>query len=106
MIPNQPPQVYVAAPPTVAYVSYVSNGNEICYGEIPVRIRCQFCGQEVTTITNREIGLLNWVACGGLALVGCVMGCCLIPFCIDDLKDVSHICPQCHHLVGVKKRLN
>lgn len=35
----------------------------------------------------------------------CWLGCCLIPFCIQDLQDVKHICPNCSKVVGVYRRI-
>ena len=35
----------------------------------------------------------------------CVIGCCFIPFCIDDMKDVTHTCPNCRTVLGIYRRL-
>ncbi|RMZ93721.1 lipopolysaccharide-induced tumor necrosis factor-alpha factor -like protein [Brachionus plicatilis] len=43
------------------------------------------------------IGLATWLLSGGIALLGCIFGCCLIPFFIDACKDVEHYCPNCNH---------
>ena len=32
------------------------------------------------------------------------LGCCLLPFCIDGLKDVEHMCPNCGKVCGVCRR--
>ena len=48
----------------------------------------------------------NWVACGGVALLGCVLGCCLVPFCITELKDSVHYCASCGRLLGKKEAVN
>ena len=38
-----------------------------------------------------------------LCCVGCDLGCCFIPFCINDLKDANHDCPNCGSRIGTKK---
>lgn len=40
-------------------------------------------------------GMGTWTAAGGLALAGCVLGCCLLPFAWDTCKDATHTCPEC-----------
>ena len=39
-------------------------------------------------------------------LCSCVLlGCCFIPFCIPDCKDVTHHCPHCRQMLGRVPRL-
>lgn len=35
----------------------------------------------------------------------CDLGCCLIPCLIDDLKDVTHTCPNCKGYIYTYKRI-
>ena len=35
----------------------------------------------------------------------CLLGCCLIPFCVDSLMDVRHTCPVCLQELFLYKRL-
>lgn len=35
----------------------------------------------------------------------CVLGCCLLPFCVDSLLDVSHTCPVCRNELFRYRRL-
>ena len=74
----------------------------VIYGHFPVATRCPHCHADVVTRVEKHSGLMTWLSCGGLACVGCWLGCCLIPFCIDDLKDSHHHCPQCKNLIAVK----
>ncbi|OQV19789.1 putative Lipopolysaccharide-induced tumor necrosis factor-alpha factor-like protein [Hypsibius exemplaris] len=74
-------------------------------GPNPSLINCPTCSQKVMSVTQYENGLLTWLGVGGLCLIGCWAGCCLIPLCINDTKDVVHTCPNCGTLLGRYKRL-
>jgi len=76
-----------------------------CWGEIPQRHHCQFCQKDIVTEVVYEVGTLTWLIAGGVLLVGGVLGCCLIPFCVDGCKDPVHLCPHCHNMVGRKNRI-
>lgn len=73
--------------------------------EGPVNVTCQQCRQAVVTRVSYETGTLTWLICGAIALFGCWLGCCFIPFCIDGCKDVRHTCPNCNTTVGVYRRI-
>ncbi|NWI70564.1 LITAF factor, partial [Todus mexicanus] len=77
----------------------------VVFHDRPVQMCCPSCNQMIVTRLSYDSGALTWLSCGGLCLLGCAAGCCLIPFCIDALKDVDHTCPNCHALVGSYKRL-
>jgi lipopolysaccharide-induced tumor necrosis factor-alpha factor len=68
--------------------------------EIPENHVCQWCGVQGITTTERVPGLLTYLASGAICLVGCWLGCCLVPFCVDSCQDVEHYCPSCRQLVG------
>uniref|UniRef100_A0A672H5J5 LITAF domain-containing protein n=1 Tax=Salarias fasciatus TaxID=181472 RepID=A0A672H5J5_SALFA len=72
--------------------------------DAPKRVVCQHCMQSVVTNVEHTSGLLTWLACGGLTLVGCIP-CCCIPFCADSCQDIEHRCPACKGLISVHKRL-
>ncbi|KAM4750820.1 lipopolysaccharide-induced tumor necrosis factor-alpha factor homolog [Anableps anableps] len=74
-------------------------------GDNPVQIACPKCHQTVLSKVEYSSGLLTYLFCGGLILCGFVLGCCLIPFCVDRLKDAKHTCPTCKTVLGVYKRL-
>lgn len=74
------------------------------YRECPLRVVCRFCNAEVVTSTYYENGTLTWLACFFIFLFF-PLGCCLIPFCMDGLKDVVHRCPNCQQEVGRFNRM-
>ena len=76
------------------------------FREVPVRLNCPKCNADIMTATTYEVGMLTWLACGGMCLVGLWLGCCLIPFCVDACKDVVHTCPNCQQMVGKYSRLS
>ena len=75
----------------------------VFYGRHSTRITCPTHGVPSNTNTTFEAGLGTWMWCVGLCLVGCDLGCCFIPFCLDDTKDVKHHCSNCGTFVGEKK---
>merc|ERR1712131_113543 len=73
------------------------------FGTQPVLVQCPYCQQQGMTKVEHESGLGTWLICGGMCLFGLSLGCCLIPFCINDLKDARHKCPNCKRTIHVKK---
>jgi len=72
----------------------------------PCQTQCPHCGASVTTRVNTVPGTITWLSCAGLALIGCWLGCCLLPFCIDGLQDQEHFCPNCNRLIGVRRQMD
>ncbi|XP_048729367.1 lipopolysaccharide-induced tumor necrosis factor-alpha factor homolog [Ostrea edulis] len=66
---------------------------------------CPCCNTQISTSVEYEAGALTWLSSGLICIFGCWLGCCLIPFCIQDLQDVKHICPNCSKVVGVYRRI-
>jgi lipopolysaccharide-induced tumor necrosis factor-alpha factor len=58
----------------------------LIYGDVPIQCICPHCHQGIATRVEKKTGILPWLICGGILLFGGWLGCCLIPFCIDDLK--------------------
>jgi hypothetical protein len=58
----------------------------IIASDYPVACDCPHCHHSIVTKVEKNNGLFAWLVASGLCLAGCCCGCCLIPFCIDDLK--------------------
>ncbi|XP_066516878.1 LITAF domain-containing protein-like [Hoplias malabaricus] len=99
------PAVMVQSPP-VTVVQQVQSPVVVQprLGETPGRMRCNFCHQEIVTVTRPINGLLTWTVFGAL-LVLLIWPCCLIPFFVSSCKDVEHSCPNCHNVITIHKRM-
>ncbi|XP_031418436.1 lipopolysaccharide-induced tumor necrosis factor-alpha factor homolog [Clupea harengus] len=75
------------------------------FGDSPVQVTCPSCHQTGVTKVEFSSGLITYLFCGGLFMCGLVLGCCLIPFCVDRLRDAKHSCSNCKAVLGVYKRL-
>ncbi|XP_029594655.1 lipopolysaccharide-induced tumor necrosis factor-alpha factor homolog isoform X1 [Salmo trutta] len=92
----------VQVPVGMSYCTLVAIG---AFGDSPVQMTCPNCHQTVVTKVDFSSGVLTYLFCGGLFFCGFVLGCCLIPFCFDRLKDAKHTCPSCKTILGVYERL-
>lgn len=77
----------------------------VSFYDRPVQMCCPSCNKMIVTQLSYNAGALTWLSCGSLCLLGCIAGCCFIPFCVDALQDVDHYCPNCKALLGTYKRL-
>ncbi|XP_053133040.1 lipopolysaccharide-induced tumor necrosis factor-alpha factor homolog isoform X2 [Hemicordylus capensis] len=100
--PQHPGAMPGPAPVTVQAV-YVQS--PVLFHDRPVQMCCPSCNKTIVTRVSFNAGALAWLSCGGLFLLGCWLGCCLIPFCVDSLQDADHYCPNCNALLGTYKRL-
>ncbi|KAL2100768.1 hypothetical protein ACEWY4_002529 [Coilia grayii] len=101
--PQQP--VTAVAPPVTMQTVQTVYVHPVVFGDVSVEVHCPVCAKMVMTRVERNSGVLTWISCLGISVVGCIYGCCLIPFCVDSLKDAHHHCPSCSSLLGVYKRL-
>lgn len=72
----------------------------------PVFVVCPYCQYQGFTETKFTPGLVTWGVCLGLAVFGCWLGCCLVPFCTKDFKDCKHICTNCNRVIYVNKMVS
>lgn len=110
--PGYPVQGYAAQPAgySAAHTTTIVQQPTIMvtspmFRESPVGMACPYCHATIVTAISYEPGTLAWVACLGLVLVGCGLGCCFIPFCVDGCKDAIHTCPNCQRQLGVYRRM-
>mmetsp|Transcript_8506 Transcript_8506/g.19569 ORF Transcript_8506/g.19569 Transcript_8506/m.19569 type:complete len:119 (-) Transcript_8506:65-421(-) len=99
------PQQPYGQPAPQVYVTSV-NAFPTIWPKCPMPFNCPNCRTQQTSYTQTEAGLGTWLISGGICLFGGWLGCCLIPFCIDDCKDTIHKCPHCHFVVGAKKMIS
>uniref|UniRef100_A0A915KY35 LITAF domain-containing protein n=1 Tax=Romanomermis culicivorax TaxID=13658 RepID=A0A915KY35_ROMCU len=88
-----------AAPPTVV-ISYGMPS----LSPSPIPCICPHCNASIVSQTTTISGNMQYLACCILCFLGCSLGCCFIPFCMDSLSDVEHKCPQCNHFLGTYRR--
>nr|XP_033715168.1 lipopolysaccharide-induced tumor necrosis factor-alpha factor homolog [Tursiops truncatus] len=104
------PPVYYTQPVPVpnanaTAVQTVRVQQPISFFDRPVQMCCPSCNKMIMTQLSYNAGALTWLSCRNLCLLGCMAGCCFIPFCVDALQDVDHYCPNCKALLGTYKRL-
>ncbi|KAI9363026.1 LITAF-like zinc ribbon domain-containing protein [Zopfochytrium polystomum] len=111
-IPGQPMPVVMTTQPMVSGqpimttnpVVLVQPQMTVFFGKVPQDIVCPNCGQPGNSDVTFESGNLTYISAGVLFCVGCWL-CCCIPFCMNDMKDAIHRCPNCKTVVGMSKRL-
>ncbi|KAL7048572.1 hypothetical protein ACKWTF_003405 [Chironomus riparius] len=91
----QPPQYYQPQPQQV----FIQQAPVL--GPDPVGITCPNCRARIatevadmTTMRTHSMALL-------LAILGCVCGCCLIPYCTKSFQAQKHTCPLCRSVIGI-----
>ncbi|KAJ8391838.1 hypothetical protein AAFF_G00084540 [Aldrovandia affinis] len=112
---TQPPHLSQVCGPSITHppvrdqpamsVQTVYMQSAVVYGDQPVQAHCPVCLRLVVSRLEHNSGTMAWLTCAGLFIFGCVYGCCLIPFFMDGLKDVTHYCPHCDNVLAVYKRL-
>ncbi|XP_041085918.1 lipopolysaccharide-induced tumor necrosis factor-alpha factor homolog isoform X2 [Polyodon spathula] len=106
---NQPPYpvqpMHPAITNQVVSMQTIMVQPSVMFIDQPVQMNCPACQQLIVTRLEYTSGTLTWLLCGGIAIMGCLYGCCLIPFCIDGVKDLKHWCPNCNRVIGHHKRL-
>ena len=69
-------------------------------GPDPIQTTCPKCRATIITSVEEKKSTKQWLCCCLLCIVGCDLGCCLIPFCVDDWTTKIHTCPECKTFIG------
>mmetsp|Transcript_66618 Transcript_66618/g.105877 ORF Transcript_66618/g.105877 Transcript_66618/m.105877 type:complete len:149 (+) Transcript_66618:52-498(+) len=100
--PVQQQQVVVVPQTQQGYAQPVrQNSNHL--PRVPMNAFCPRCQQNIVTKVTLEPGLGTYAVAGGICITGFFCGCCLIPFCVDQLQDAVHACPTCSTIIGYNK---
>ncbi|XP_064842256.1 uncharacterized protein LOC135554117 isoform X1 [Oncorhynchus masou masou] len=94
--------VFVEAPPSIPAPEVILDIQKL--PPCSAQTQCPQCREFITTEIVTSIGNVACLVCVTMSVLGCVAGCCLIPFCIDNFKDVTHRCPKCRSpIITIKK---
>ena len=69
----------------------------------PIEMECKNCGHQGMSDCDPEHSKYTYLACTGLCVCGCFLGCCLVPFAMDSFKDAYHSCHKCGRDFAYKK---
>ncbi|XP_067333686.1 lipopolysaccharide-induced tumor necrosis factor-alpha factor homolog [Channa argus] len=94
---------YVEPPPNIPAPTVILDVEKL--PPHPCRTQCPECQQFIMTETFTSVSSVTWLVCLMTALIGCVAGCCLIPFCCDRFKSITHRCPKCRTAIKTIKKL-
>ena len=78
------------------------NASTVYWTAHPQPVICPYCHSTTTSTVKYVSGAATWLSCIGICLLGGGIGCCLIPFCVNPLKDCDHFCSNCDALIHRK----
>ncbi|GBC07483.1 hypothetical protein RclHR1_00750017 [Rhizophagus clarus] len=71
---------------------------------MPAMTICPHCQHSVFSIVRYEVGGCTWLCCIGLSFF--IPPFCIVPFCVTDLKDAIHSCPNCKKIMAKYSRFD
>lgn len=74
------------------------------FGEYPLFMKCNYCKVEMMTTVSAKAAPAAHALAFLCILFGCVLGCCLIPYCMDGLTIYVHRCSFCGNYCGESQR--
>ena len=68
---------------------------------------CPNCDEEILTTIEKSMSRYQCLIASGLICSVAGFICCLwmIPYCMDDWKDVLHTCPNCNYEIGKYEKI-
>jgi lipopolysaccharide-induced tumor necrosis factor-alpha factor len=94
-VPVQPgQQVREVTNPAILLNQAWTNSPQVAY--------CANCRSQGVTSIKHTAGTCTWLSCVACFCMGCYLGCCLIPFCVNSLQDCEHHCSNCGDVLGRK----
>ncbi|XP_037331532.2 uncharacterized protein LOC119220036 [Pungitius pungitius] len=94
---------YVESPPNIPAPTVILDVEKLPHH--PCRTQCPECKQFILSETSHSVSSVTWLVCFMAAMVGCVAGCCLLPFCMNSFKSTTHRCPRCRSAFMTIKKL-
>ncbi|XP_028267962.1 uncharacterized protein LOC114439948 [Parambassis ranga] len=94
---------YVDSPPCIPAPTVILDVENL--PPCPTRTQCPECREFIMTETSTSTSSVTWLVCFMSVMMGCVAGCCLLPFCMNRFKSVIHRCPKCRTPIHTVKKL-
>ena len=77
-------EVLPSAPPAQIWIT--DSRITVPLSDHPTACICPYCHQSIVTRVEKSNGVTVWLSAAAICVLGFVIGCCLIPFCIDEMK--------------------
>lgn len=87
-------------PCRISNVVNIPNSFNISFGVESINCQCQFCNVIQYTKTKKKFTWRAHLSSLLCILCGCFYGCCLIPYCIDNINITKHYCRNCRKYLG------
>ena len=87
-------------PTTYSNIIIIPNSTIVHFDVESIKCKCQFCNITQYTKTKKKYTWCAHLSSLLCILCGCFYGCCLIPYCIDDINITKHYCRNCKKYLG------
>lgn len=93
-------------PPPMVAGQVVMVATDVRMSRMPVQMKCPHCEEQIVTRTTLVSSMAQWLIALFICLLGGWVFClCLIPYCMESLKDVQHDCPKCGRPIATCKQM-